>query len=411
MKIIHFTLRYKQKLLTTYQSIWAEEPYGELFSKDEVEETLEKQDVILLAIDVNDNIIGFITGYNFDRYGKSDEISPYLLKGTTFYLADLAVVASHRKQGIAQKLYKQLQNWLLAQNYDQIILRTSESPHNVAINFYRNLKFAIVADTFSYVEQARIDDRPIQEKRIYLIKDISLEPVCFTKKYDYELNINKFKRRHNIKAIIGISGGANPVIPGLHPEDQLQLDLQDVNKRIYTGLISDFLNLLKGYNVAILTGGTQGGIPELATKIAKSFGFKTIGVYPEAGGKYALGEELLDLRICVEPLYGASQWGDEAAVWTGMIDGVMVLGGAFGTLIECAHLLKINEARVKKSLVPKFIVPIAGLDGTSSSVNHLIRNPELQMKIMPHNNIGSGREAAKFLLDKLCLSDFFEYKS
>lgn len=65
---------------------------------------------------------------------------------------------------------------------------------------------------------------------------------------------------------------------------------------------------LQDYRIAILTGGTEGGVPEDALRIAKDYGILTIGVYPSRGAKRALGENLIDCAIEVQSVFGESRW-------------------------------------------------------------------------------------------------------
>lgn len=56
------------------------------------------------------------------------------------------------------------------------------------------------------------------------------------------------------------------------------------------------LRKLQDYRVAILTGGTKGGVPEDALKIAKKYGLNTIWVYPARGAKNATRRRIY--RLC-----------------------------------------------------------------------------------------------------------------
>jgi hypothetical protein len=118
---------------------------------------------------------------------------------------------------------------------------------------------------------------------------------------NYASEVVSFMQSHGIHKVIGFSGGADDRLQGVPENDDLQLKYVAFQKAFHDRLISDALRLLRGYRVAVLTGGTEGCIPELATRKAKEYGFKTIGVFPQKGKKYALDSSLLDLSICVDP--------------------------------------------------------------------------------------------------------------
>jgi predicted Rossmann-fold nucleotide-binding protein len=230
-------------------------------------------------------------------------------------------------------------------------------------------------------------------------------------KENYKSKVDEFKHHHGIHKIIGFSGGSDDKLLSVEDDDKLQEHYKQLKDGLHRRIITDALNKLRGYEVAILTGGTEGGIPELAATIAKELGFKTIGVYPKKGEKYSLGSDLLDLSICVDSQIGESMWGDEGAVWTGLIDGTVVIGGGAGTLTECAHLQKINESYISKGIIPKFIVPIHGTGGVSDILPHIWTKPHVRNASMPKERIYSGLEASECLIEALSLEDYFNYKN
>ncbi len=184
---------------------------------------------------------------------------------------------------------------------------------------------------------------------------------------NYTATCNDFLNTYGLKKIIGFSGSADTKLSGIPNDDPLQQKYREFYQSFYKRIISDVLGVLNGYKVAILTGGTDGGIPELAVRKAKEFGFKTIGVFPKVGKKYSLESSLIDLSIMVDPLIGESRWGDEGSVWTALVDAMIVISGQAGTLTECAHIQKINEALIKYNKVPKYIIPIYGTGGLQNN--------------------------------------------
>lgn len=230
-------------------------------------------------------------------------------------------------------------------------------------------------------------------------------------KENYRAQVNEFMLEHGIQKIISFSGGSDDKLLSVSADDPMQSHYKDLKLKVDERLITDALGKLRGYEVAILTGGTEGGVPELATTIAKKFGFKTIGVFPKKGEKYALGNDLIDLSICVDSQIGESMWGDEGAIWTGLIDGAIVIGGGAGTLTECAHLQKINEAYISRDVTPKFIVPIHGTGGIADVLPHIWTKPHVRDASMPKDRVYSGLQASECLIEALSLEDYFNYKN
>jgi predicted Rossmann-fold nucleotide-binding protein len=231
-------------------------------------------------------------------------------------------------------------------------------------------------------------------------------------------HIPRFLLSAGIQKVIAFSGGASSIPAELGEAGNT---LSQASTVLEATIIKDALLKLKLYaaSIAILTGGTDWGIPALASRQAKALGFKTIGIFPKRGVDSALGEDMLDLRVCVDtdPEFCCdtpeqrskfeSAWGDESACFAKTLDGMIVMSGRAGTLVEVAHVLKINEGRVKKNRPTKMIVPIAYGGGTAETIGHLPADPEVRHRCMPAEVIRTGRAAALFLINKLDLEDVF----
>jgi predicted Rossmann-fold nucleotide-binding protein len=225
---------------------------------------------------------------------------------------------------------------------------------------------------------------------------------------NYNDLIAAFRREHGIYRIIGISGGSDDKHAGISDDDPLQKRYVDVRDAIHEMLLHDALKPLRGYRIAILTGGTKWGVPKTALQIARQHGFRTIGVLPKVGEHHALNGEAVDLQVVVEPLIGEGFWGDEGAVWTSLIDGLIVIGGAAGTLTELAHIMKINESLCKRGERPKFMVPIHGTGGIAEQLHQLWAKPAIRDKSMPRDRVYTGAQAAQLLIEALDLEECFE---
>ncbi|MEK7538377.1 MAG: hypothetical protein AAB552_00905 [Patescibacteria group bacterium] len=225
-------------------------------------------------------------------------------------------------------------------------------------------------------------------------------------KEDYSLIVEEFKHKHGIHKIVAFSGGASTSLSGISKDDPLQNEYEKIVQNVETKIIGEAIGLLRDYRIAVLTGGTKWGVPFIASRKAKEYGLKTIGVYPLVGKKHALGEEHLDLSFCVGPLVGQSNWGDESPIFANLLDGVIVCAGGAGTLTECAHILKINEHLLKSGNPLKYLVPIAGTGGVADFLQIISSNPDLRSRCMPNKRVVSGLHAAEILREELELEDY-----
>jgi len=228
------------------------------------------------------------------------------------------------------------------------------------------------------------------------------------KESDYDHIISEFKKQYGIKKVIAFSGGSDSKLNGVPDDDPLQKKFEEFSKILEERIISDCLGKFRGYQIAILTGGTKWGVPNTSSVVAKKYGLKTIGIYPLVGKKHALGDEILDLSMCVTPRYLESKWGDESPIFAKLLDGVVVFGGNAGTLIECAHVLKINETLKKSGESLKYIVPISGTGGVADGLPFIWAKPEIRAACMPSFRVTNGFQAADILREKLDLEDYLE---
>jgi predicted Rossmann-fold nucleotide-binding protein len=216
--------------------------------------------------------------------------------------------------------------------------------------------------------------------------------------------IARFKAETGAQMIIAFSGGADSGLGSKASASVKSFFEEQMHSEIKAAT-----EYLRDYRIAVLSGGTNTGVPAVAAKCAKEAGIPTIGVYPKCGERYALPDPYVDLRICVEPLFGPSVWGDESPVFAKLLDGVIVYGGGAGTLIEAAHILKCNESLIKKGRL-KFIVPIRGSGGTADFLPYFPSKVEVRAACMPPAAISSGYGAAEWLEFQLNLFEDYRQK-
>jgi predicted Rossmann-fold nucleotide-binding protein len=193
-----------------------------------------------------------------------------------------------------------------------------------------------------------------------------------------EDSVNRLLLENNLRAILAISGGAE--------EESLDSTCQ---------IISDLIINTKDIPVAILTGGTKGGVPEIGIQIARKSSVPTIGVYPPQGRQHAL---LNDLDIAIEtlpPLFGRAGFGTETPTFINLANGIAVIGGGFGTLTEVSAACKINVDRNKKQESPIYICPISGTGGVADIIQSLPGMERIKNSF-PTTSINNGKDAAKF---------------
>lgn len=220
-----------------------------------------------------------------------------------------------------------------------------------------------------------------------------------------------FKEERDIGYVLAFSGGADDSncftaaaittlaaeVPGISHDEAKRL-IETSGSNMIRNVVADILRPLRGYRIAVQTGGTKWGVPRVATEVAKELSFVTIGIHPLAakiGKDRTLSSDLIDLSICVHPGIGESRWGDESPHFVHCLDGAIVIGGAAGTMVEVAHLLKINEA---KDMVPKkMIIPIIGTGGTADQVPSFPGKPQVMSTCLPSKPITNGHDASVFL--------------
>lgn len=196
--------------------------------------------------------------------------------------------------------------------------------------------------------------------------------------------LKEFCDLNRIRNLIAISGGS------------------DNHEEAITAIISDLLKGLKDTQTGILSGGTEGGVPEIATRLARDFSFPTVGVFPRDCRKYVLLNELDFAIESLPPLYGKAGFGTETPTFIAIAKGMTVIGGEFGTLVEVASVLKNNKSRLRKGEEPIYLCPIKGLGGVAELIDTL-PGIEQVSAALPEISIYSGQAAAHFFRDKLAL--------
>lgn len=189
-------------------------------------------------------------------------------------------------------------------------------------------------------------------------------------------------------------------------DDTINQSIKEQSYKIKEKIIDAIMMRLRDYDVAILTWGTNWDIPEIATRLARKYNLPTIWVLPKRWEKDSLAQKnLLNVEVVVDSPYSESQYGDESSIYAKLADAMFVLGGWAWTLIEFAHIMKMNESLYKKQGYVKKIVPIHGIWWLSEVIHHIPWNDQIKELALPKTTIHNGKDAFELLKNELSLND------
>lgn len=194
-------------------------------------------------------------------------------------------------------------------------------------------------------------------------------------------HLAEFKRDFAVTHIVAVSGGAD-----------------GINETVAAGIIREMFSelVLNDAPIAILTGGTRKGIPEMALQIAKEYELPTLAVFPrKARMDRNVLTDLIDLPIeGIPPAVGDPTFGTETPTFAQIPDIAVVIGGGFGTLIEVSCMMKLNQSKLRKGMTPTYIIPIMNTGGTARIVPTLTSlDKQMGQVIVPEiaDGISAGR--------------------
>lgn len=200
--------------------------------------------------------------------------------------------------------------------------------------------------------------------------------------------------KNNLKAILAVSGGADDL-----PEEQMEH---------LANTVKDLIVHAKDLPIAILTGGTNSGVPEVGITVARSLSIPTIGVFPPGGRQYALLEDL-DLAIeTFPPSIGKAGFGTETPSFVNLAHGIAIVNGSFGTMTEVVTAFKVNKSRYTKGQEPIYVCPIQGTGGVADIISGAIQTMDDYEKVkgcLPEYKVTNGIEAANFFRAKLSFGE------
>ena len=168
-------LPYRTSFVGAYQSIFAEPPYSERFYPMEAEAILNKNlhtkdNITLLAV-IFEMVVGFAFAFPVIRCNDStSKIRGLIPIQHTFYLAELGVLESHRRQGIGKALTQWRLSLIDSSRYQYAVLRTSVVK-DASYQMYRSMNFEDMG-VYTEVSSRRTDGMVRTDRRLYLSRQI-----------------------------------------------------------------------------------------------------------------------------------------------------------------------------------------------------------------------------------------------
>ena len=104
-KIIKYSVEYFQQYALLYQQTWEKEPYGELFTIEEIKEQVPRniENLFLCVDSLKNSVIGFVGGRALakcDFFDNKTNLEIY----KCFYIAELGVDNEYTGQGLGELL-------------------------------------------------------------------------------------------------------------------------------------------------------------------------------------------------------------------------------------------------------------------------------------------------------------------
>lgn len=153
-----------------YAEVFSEPPYSELFTKEEVvslfREYLSQEGLIFIAKDTAGLITGFGVAIPLSRSSVKDVPGIATLPENSWYMADLGVRNSERRQGIAKSLV--LARLAAIPKGDMVVMRTAKN-NEPSQNLYTSLGFEVQQFTQT-VTQLRENQQVESDERIFMTK-------------------------------------------------------------------------------------------------------------------------------------------------------------------------------------------------------------------------------------------------
>lgn len=185
--------RYRTSLVHAYQRVYSTPPYDELFSHDEVFETVDKYPTFdhegVIVRDVNtDEIVGFTFGFvvppgrkgdaewiahnGFEAVVGESALEGSLFDGRTFYGEEFGVIPVYRNHGLGGRMARSLLDRVGGRSdIDRALLKTNAGNH-VVDNLYRPMGFESLGVT-EETTQRRVDGSERSDTREWFVNQLN----------------------------------------------------------------------------------------------------------------------------------------------------------------------------------------------------------------------------------------------
>ncbi len=170
-------------LFDLYCSVFAEPPYLEKFTsqdvKDYFEDILQKQGIVftaqLLRAGRPDVPVAFVASIPLDQKQEVAQVIPSYLDvdvSRTAYFAEDAVLLECRRQGISREMKRLLLGTNRRAGYEKIVLRTSVNSFNQAAAV-KQLGAEPIEGAFQDVQTPRLDGSISPDRRVFYTFDLT----------------------------------------------------------------------------------------------------------------------------------------------------------------------------------------------------------------------------------------------
>lgn len=170
---------YKKGFTEVYQKAFAEYPYYESFTDEQVLETIQELTFnsggICYVMTLNGEVIGLCGGYSLRNTAEISELFkehyPKVDLGNVFYFAELAVNKKYRRRGYGSMLIDTRIEFM-KKHFVAGLQRTQVEGSN-SLNLYKKRGFAQIPGMIQQVETYVMDSgqrKKVAQKRIFSIK-------------------------------------------------------------------------------------------------------------------------------------------------------------------------------------------------------------------------------------------------
>lgn len=164
---------YQGGLITLYQDIFSQPPYLESFTANEVQQFFDEylQEGLLFVSRDERSVVGFGAAMPMNKVSSVVEVlrANEVNTQNMWYMADLGVAASLRRNGIGKKL---VEARLQKMPQGSIAVMRTSIENLPSQTLYRSLGFETLPNVRQFVEGTRIDGESYSDERLFMYKQL-----------------------------------------------------------------------------------------------------------------------------------------------------------------------------------------------------------------------------------------------